>query len=767
MDIKWISTREEPGENLPPAGKKKLGFQAVCGFLAFLLGISFLLEGGLFFGAKLSSANGRQWIEDSFQEDYRDTQRFRDYASDRLLALISMGLGGSVYRSDYDYNSYASNGFESWQAGVDSATNYHNYMSGDKNLLYTVAKGAEVLYTNAAELSAKTTAGALPDGYHVLLQFAGGKVRIWQDTEELDIYGDGYYDHEAGGQWYVPGYENFMIDEDADQLQVTMAVIDTPRIFIKGTTQYDYLYQLQRSLQEYQQQFLTNLALLSVGVLLLVLYVLLRKSKKRADQALARGTGRMWFEGKVIVFLILFVCLLPRSAYLGELWSEIRYASSTSLPVSEVTIFDATKAEATSEYGGAVYHWGTGDGLTYLTSNSGWMLREYLTTLAQYPIPLLLIFWGFYLLIFNDWRYNKKPWRHGIFGMLAARDLTYLVQKRLSRMAGMTALAFLCILVSAPCLALVSLMYSGREPLWWSLAGVCVLALVLLGWALRRQRRIWLDLGGLSDQVARLRAGQIDAPLELPPNHDLYQTADDLNHVQQGLHQAVEERTRSERMKVELVTNVSHDLKTPLTSIISYAELLAQEPLEPPASEYVQILNAKSQRLKVMVQDVFEVSKAASGQLPVELEALDFARLLRQTLADMAQSIEASGLVLRTAIPDEPVPITADSERMYRVFQNLIGNALKYSLSGSRVYLTLSVEGGLAIASVKNTSVTELNPGADYTGRFVRGDGSRTDGGSGLGLSIADSFTSACGGTLSVTTEADLFTASITFPLRE
>lgn len=302
-------------------------------------------------------------------------------------------------------------------------------------------------------------------------------------------------------------------------------------------------------------------------------------------------------------------------------------------------------------------------------------------------------------------------------------------------------------------------------PLWWILTAICGVALVLLAWTLKRQQSIWIDLGMLCDQVAHLRSGQIDKPLELPFNHELYQAADDLNHVQQGLHQAVEERTRSERMKVELVTNVSHDLKTPLTSIISYTELLAQEPLEPPASEYVQILNDKSQRLKAMVQDVFEVSKATSGQLPVKLETLDFGRLLRQTLADMAQAIEGSGLTLRTAIPEEAVPITADSDRMYRVFQNLIGNALKYSLSGTRIYLTLAVEGDVATASVKNTSITELNPGADYTGRFVRGDGSRTDGGSGLGLSIADSFTRACGGELKVTTEADLFTACVTFSL--
>ena len=216
-------------------------------------------------------------------------------------------------------------------------------------------------------------------------------------------------------------------------------------------------------------------------------------------------------------------------------------------------------------------------------------------------------------------------------------------------------------------------------------------------------------------------------------------------------------------MKVELIANVSHDIKTPLTSIISYVELLGQEDLPEHVKDYIRILESKSQRLKTMVQDVFEVSKAASGQLPVTLEILDLGKLLRQTLADMAEQIDRSAVTVRAEIPEEPVMITADGQRLYRVFQNLVQNALQYSLDGSRVHVSLAADGTTAVASVKNTSREEIARNKDFTERFVRGDDARTDGGSGLGLSIARTFTEACGGRFSVETIADLFVVTVEF----
>lgn len=692
-------------------GTKWKKSKAVLGFAAFVLGVSLLLEGALYFGVIFTSSNSRRWAADSLQADWRDTQEFRSFIGSRLEQLITMGAGGKTYSGwndgYYYYDFFSESPSYSEKKGQAWAKYVHETWKEDKNILYSVRKDGTILYSNSDAL---LTANP-PEGYGFLLQFDGQKVRIWKDGQELDVYGGGYYSFEGENteQWYVPGYKNFTVDEAGSQVNVTMAVIDEPQIFIKGnygktgSDQYNQLYYTKRGVAEQRERIIAQAVRAGAGAGLLLVYILLRKDKKRVDTALAQGTGRIWFEVKVLTALLLLFFCMPHTEYLGEL--------------------------------------------------------------VDHTPNLLAGFWGLYLLVFNDWRYNKRPWKRGVIAMLAAWGLNLPLQKRLSRVCGFTALTLLILGAVNLNLLVYCTSFGGRLPLEavWVFATPAALLLVVCTAFLWRMRRLWTDLGAVAEQAAAVRAGQLESELALQEHSDLYQMASDLNHIRQGLHQAVEERTHSERMKVELVTNVSHDLKTPLTSIISYTELLAQEPLVPPASEYVQIMGEKAQRLKAMVQDVFEVSKAASGQLPVKLERLDYARLLRQTLADMAQAIEESGLTLRPSIPEEEIPILADSDRLYRVFQNLIGNALKYSLSGSRVYLSLVLEEGQATASVRNTSAAELKPGTEYTARFVRGDESRTDGGSGLGLSIAESFTRACGGMLTITTEADLFTASVTF----
>lgn len=282
------------------------------------------------------------------------------------------------------------------------------------------------------------------------------------------------------------------------------------------------------------------------------------------------------------------------------------------------------------------------------------------------------------------------------------------------------------------------------------------------------QYRFLKDASAISGKLAALKNGNAGAPLQFSGHSLLKEAASDLNEVESGIENAVEQRDRSNRMRVELITNVSHDLKTPLTSIINYADLLCEENLPDPASEYARSLQAKAYRLKGMVQDVFDLSKATSGNLPLEKTRLDLAKLIRQTLADMDERISESTLTVRLSIADEPIMIEADGEKLYRVFQNLMVNALQYSLENSRVHIRLACEEGFAYAKIKNTSRDELSFDPDeIVERFVRADSSRTTEGSGLGLSIARSFTENCGGTFSVEIDADMFTACVCFPLSE
>jgi signal transduction histidine kinase len=235
--------------------------------------------------------------------------------------------------------------------------------------------------------------------------------------------------------------------------------------------------------------------------------------------------------------------------------------------------------------------------------------------------------------------------------------------------------------------------------------------------------------------------------------------------IDRGFNESLQEQMKAERMKIDLVTNVSHDLKTPLTSIISYVDLLSKEDsLSETARDYVKILAEKSNRLKHIVSDLFDLAKSTSGDISLELESLDIKRLIEQTLGDMQDEIEASGLQVVSKLPDHPVVIMSDGKKLYRVFQNVLDNALKYSLKGTRVFVELAEDGDKVTASVKNIAGYEMNFTEDeILQRFSRGDKSRATDGSGLGLSIAESFTSVCGGKFKVDIDGDMFKVAISF----
>ncbi len=237
--------------------------------------------------------------------------------------------------------------------------------------------------------------------------------------------------------------------------------------------------------------------------------------------------------------------------------------------------------------------------------------------------------------------------------------------------------------------------------------------------------------------------------------------------IDKGFNESLGEQMKAERMKIALVTNVSHDLKTPLTSIISYVDLLSkEEDLSETVRDYVNVLSEKSNRLKNIVSDLFDLAKSTSGDIPLELESLDIKKLIEQTLADMEDEIEKSNLQIKTKLPENSLNIYSDGKKLYRVFQNVIDNALKYALPGTRVYVELEEIDGKAVAKIKNTAGYEMDFTAEeILQRFSRGDKSRTTEGSGLGLSIAESFTNVCGGKFKVEIDGDLFKVQISFNL--
>lgn len=596
----------------------------------------------------------------------------------------------------------------------------------DTNVLYNVfgGSGSGVSLNNTSDYWE-----ILPEGYNFCLTYQNGRVTIEKNGKELDVYGDGVYD--SPEDWYVPGYENFPAGEEKAQIRIT--VRETPvRFYGDGYYQSSMMYSVYHEYSQYRARAVELCWMLAAAVVCLALAWRLREYRDLGCRAAAKAAN-----------------FFP-----AELWGL-------------------------AAAGFAVYH------LFLAGWNCNWMGEViYLVfTMGEYPailtgvlylfwptVPLYCLGWTLWL-ICNKNRCIPPEKRRGLLYALRAKDLELPVQKRLQQVSvgGLLSMGVLLAVSALPA------WYGLREASYGLLRGWVILGVLLL-WDLLlfyliysawKSLRTAGDIGLLAERITAIHSGDLSRTLALPKDADLCRAAEELADIQSGLESALRERTKSERMKVELISNVSHDLKTPLTSVLSYASLLAEEDLPGAAGDYARIILEKARRLDTMVQDVFSISKAAAGQLRLKPERLDLGKLLRQTLADMEDAIAQSGLTIKAELPEQAVEIVADGDRLYRVFQNLVQNALQYSLPGSRIHLTLRLEQGQAVAVLRNTSARELPEGMDFTARFVRGDESRTDGGAGLGLSIAKSFTESCGGSFAVETVADLFTAKVAFPLAE
>lgn len=304
---------------------------------------------------------------------------------------------------------------------------------------------------------------------------------------------------------------------------------------------------------------------------------------------------------------------------------------------------------------------------------------------------------------------------------------------------------------------------------WFAgIAGALIYSFVLFFILRRWFARLQKNYNTVLAHAQRMAQGSLDTPLEEDVGI-LNPLREELNAVQAGFARAVREEVRSQNMKTELITNVSHDLKTPLTAIITYVDLLKDDSLdEATRREYVATLEKKSQRLKRLIEDLFEMSKAASGSVTLHKETVELASLMRQLQFELEDATAACGVDFRWSLPPEKLYAELDGQKTFRVLENLVVNITKYALAGTRAYISLQREGRRAVVTMKNVSSAELDfDAAAITERFVRGDKSRNTEGSGLGLAIAKSFAELQGGTFAVETDGDLFKATVTFPLCE
>ena len=268
-----------------------------------------------------------------------------------------------------------------------------------------------------------------------------------------------------------------------------------------------------------------------------------------------------------------------------------------------------------------------------------------------------------------------------------------------------------------------------------------------------------------------ISTGALDTKLDLSEFHGQEkEVAEAVNHIRDGLMESVNESLKNEKLKADLITNVSHDIKTPLTSIVNYVDLLKRENLgNENARNYIRILDEKSQRLKQLTEDLVETSKITSGNVKLDMQKIDMVELLYQTGGEFNERFEARNLTIVTKIPNKSMYIYADGRQLYRSLENLYTNAAKYALENTRVYVELSNNDNKAVFTIKNVSKNELDivsdGKVDLTERFVRGEKSRTTEGSGLGLSIAKNLTTLMGGKFEINVDGDLFIATIEYEM--
>lgn len=371
-----------------------------------------------------------------------------------------------------------------------------------------------------------------------------------------------------------------------------------------------------------------------------------------------------------------------------------------------------------------------------------------------------------YLLLKKGWKYTEKPLKR-IWGIITApfraianvfRSVRELARENIPLF--ISGLIIIIVIATIELIVVETMRYNG-DMMTIAFIMIKLVEAALLSIILFQAQR-------LHEGSKRIASGDLSTPVDTSKMFwKLKEHGENINKVSEGISLAVKERMKSEHFKTELITNVSHDIKTPLTSIINYVDLIKKEELQDEKVQgYVDVLDRQSARLKKLIEDLMEASKASTGNLTVELAECDVEVLLTQVIGEFEEKLEKNQLEVVVDKPECPVKMMADGRHMWRVLDNLLNNACKYSLPGSRVYVSLRQEGDEAVIVFKNISKTALNiPSEELLERFVRGDSSRNTEGSGLGLSIAQSLTELMQGSMKLEIDGDLFKVTLRFPI--
>jgi signal transduction histidine kinase len=583
---------------------------------------------------------------------------------------------------------------------------------GENLLYYAFNSEDETLLTNKEQYKSIWNNGSisLPEGYNYYLSFDGESFSAAKDGIPYDVYEEGSY------YWIKTQYgrnRSVSYSYRHPDMKNTVILLAVKERIADNAYAESSLYRLQEEFRITQWILAGVVLIFLLGAAFLVFAGINHKAKSSVERKIAAFLNRYRLEWKCLASL--FLVLVP--------------------------------------YG------------TYRLSNG--LPGLFVRSLFAAATALILVLWIYLIVI--DILHNKKGFLANNYSQLLVKKYrTFEKRYPLQRVMGVRT----CFVLAAEVALMILFFYIAGNSYYYRHSYLILLFIFAFGAFLVSLYIWWLagiirDVSRIKNHMEAVHSGNLAAKLTLKDDSDLYEMSKLLNEIGGGMDKAVQEMVKSERMKIELITNVSHDLKTPLTSIISYVDLLSKEQGFPEhVMDYIRILQQKSEGLKKLIQDLFDLSKAASGDMQVERETLDLGKLVEQTLADIQEEIRKSRLVFRTNLPEESVSITGDGKKLYRVLLNLYGNVLKYSMEGTRVYTDLMIESQKAVLSIKNIANYEMDfSEEEILERFVRGDKARSTDGSGLGLAIADNFVKLCSGTLDVQLDGDLFKILVTLPL--